>query len=81
MEKGDQGFDYLLELEADKVPKLYPYIRIEKDSVKARLIEIVGLRGDESALPIVREVIESDDADVVSSANLAMRRIQGRSGS
>ena len=80
LEKGDQEFHYLLELEADEVPKLYPYIRIEKDSVKARLIEIVGLRGDESALPIVREMIESDNADVVSSANLAMRRIQGRSG-
>lgn len=78
LEKGNQGFDYLLELGPDEVSKLYPYIRAEKDSMKARLLEIVGLRGDESALSIVQEMVASNNADVVSAANLALRRIQGR---
>lgn len=77
---GDQGFHYLLELEPEEVPKLYSYLRSEKDSIKARLLEVVGLRGGESALPIVQEMIGSQNADVVSAANLALRRIQGRGG-
>ncbi len=81
LKKGNQGFDYLLELGPEELSQLYPYIRTERDSVKTRLLEIVGLRGDESALSIVQEMVASGNADVVSAANLALRRIQGRTES
>ena len=75
--RGDQGFNYLLELEPGEIHKLHPYVRSAKDSVKERLLEIVGLRGDRSSLPIVQEMISSKNTDVISAANLALRRIQG----
>jgi len=75
---GDQGTSYLLELESSEVPKLYPYLRSEKDSVKVRILNVVGLRGDGTALPVVEEFMGHKNADVVSAANLAVRRLRGR---
>ena len=78
MDKGDQARYYLLELKPGEVPKLYPYIESEKDSTKAQLLEVVGLRGDRSALTFIEPMRQSENPDVVSAANLADRRIQGR---
>ena len=75
---GDQGFDYLLELKTQEMRLLEPFIRSEKGPIQARLLDIVGLRGDASALPLVEEMTEHKRAEVVSAANLALRRIRGR---
>ena len=75
---GDQGFDYLLELEPQEIHQLEPFVRTEKSPVRARLLHIVGLRGDASALPLVEEMTEHKQAEVVSAANLAIRRIRSR---
>ncbi len=75
---GDQGLNYLLELEPPEVSKLYPYLRSEKDAVKVRLLNVIGLRGERTALPVVEEFMGHKNADVVSAANLAVRRLRGR---
>ncbi|RPJ56942.1 MAG: HEAT repeat domain-containing protein [Acidobacteria bacterium] len=75
---GDQGSSYLLELESSEVPKLFSYLRSEKDSVKIRILNVIGLRGDKTALSVVEEFMGYKNADVVSAANLAVRRLRGR---
>ncbi|HXK60037.1 MAG TPA: HEAT repeat domain-containing protein [Acidobacteriota bacterium] len=75
---GDQGLNYLLELEEQEIQKLYPYLESEKDSVKARLLEVIGLRGDQTALPVAERYMNHKNADVVSAANLAVRRLRAR---
>ncbi|MBI4446830.1 MAG: HEAT repeat domain-containing protein [Acidobacteria bacterium] len=77
---GSQAFDYLLELSPAEVNKLYPFLRSEKNSVQARVLDVIGLRGDASVLPVVQQWTQSESAEVVSAANLAIRRIQGRQG-
>ncbi len=75
---GDQGSNYLLELESSEVPKLYSYLKSEKDPVKIRILNVIGLRGDRTALPVVEEFMGHKNADVVSAVNLAVRRLRGR---
>ena len=78
LDKGKQAYYYLLELQPEEVPKLYPYIRSEEDSAKVRLLEVVGIRGDASALSLIEQMTQSESVEVASAANLAVRRIQGR---
>ena len=74
----DQAYFYLLELEPAEVAKLYPYLSSKKSSVQTRLLDVIGMRGDMSALSIVQPMVESKDENVVSAANLAIRRLRGR---
>jgi HEAT repeat protein len=75
---GDQGLDYLLELTPSEVPRLYPYLGTEKDSVKARILDTVGRRGDREAIEVVQPQMQHKNADVASAANLALRRLRAR---
>ena len=75
---GDQGLEYLLELEASEMPKLYPYLDSEKNGVKVRILTAIGQRGDRSAVPVVERFMKSENGDVASAANLALRRLRGR---
>ncbi|MDA2933384.1 HEAT repeat domain-containing protein [Acidobacteria bacterium AH-259-D05] len=77
----DQAFYYLLELDSSEVEKLYPYLRTADHSARVRLLEIVGLRGNPSAVPIIREMAKSPNSELSSAANLALRRIEGRNAS
>ena len=74
----DQAYFYLLEFEPAEVAKLYPYLSNEKASTQTRLLDVIGMRGDMSALSIVQPMVESKDENVVSAANLAIRRLRGR---
>jgi HEAT repeat protein len=77
----DQAYYYLLKMGEGDVPKLYPYLKKSDHSIRVRLLEIVGLRGDPSAVPIILEIAESPNPELASAANLALRRIEGRSAS
>jgi len=74
----DQAFYYLLELDAEEVKALYSYVQTEKKAVKIRLLDVIGMRGDSSAGPLVQEMGSSEDADIASAANLALRRLRAR---
>lgn len=74
----DQAYFYLLELSPQEVQTLYPELKTASGATKARLLDVIGLRADSSALPVVQEMMQSEDAKVVSAANLAMRRLRAR---
>jgi len=74
----DQAYYYLLELEPEEVTALYPYVQTEKKAVRVKLLDVIGLRGDASAKPLVEEMSSSEDADIASAANLALRRLRAR---
>jgi HEAT repeat protein len=77
----DQGYQYLLEMSPDEVPKLYPYLESERNTrVRRRLIDVIGLRGDRSALEVIQQIAKnpSNDSEIVGAANMAIRRLQSR---
>ena len=76
----DQAFYYLLELEPEEVPKLHPLLPIHtrEPAIQVRLLNVIGQRGDASSLEVVEPLTRSGNADVISSANVALRRLQGR---
>ncbi len=74
----DQALHYLLELKPEQVSQLYPYLEQEREPLKVRLLEVIGQRGDESAIPVVTPLASSQNPAVVSAANQALRRLNGR---
>jgi HEAT repeat protein len=76
----DQVYFYLLELEPDEVPKLHPLLPLHTrdPAVQVRLLDVIGQRGDASSLEVVEPLTRSENSDVISSANVALRRLQGR---
>ena len=76
----DQAYFYLLELAPEEVPKLHPLLPIHtrEPAIQVRLLNVIGQRGDASSLEVVEPLTRSDNADVISSANVALRRLQGR---
>ncbi len=76
--KKKQVHDYLMEMEGSDVAKLYPFLETEKDDIRIQLLDIIGLRGDVSALPPVEKVSQDETGDVAAAANHAIRRLRGR---
>ncbi len=76
--KKDQVYYYLLELPSSKINLLHPYVQTEGTNTKIRLLDVMGLVGDASGIPIVQEMTQDEKAEVVSAANLALRRLRSR---
>ena len=76
----DQAYFYLLELETSEVPKLHPLLRRHgrERAMQIRLLDMIGQRGDVSSLKVVEPLTRSQDTEIASSANLALRRLRGR---
>ena len=76
----DQVYFYLLELEPEEVPKLHPHLLLhtKEPGIQVRLLDVIGQRGDASSLEVVEPLTRGKNADVISSANVALRRLQGR---
>ena len=74
----DQAYAYLMEFDAADVSRLYPYLRSEPDEITITLLEVVGMRGDRSAIAIAEDIIRTGNADVRAAANLAILRLRGR---
>ena len=76
----DQVYFYLLELEPEEVPKLHPHLLLnaKEPGIQVRLLDVIGQRGDTSSLAVVEPLTRSENSDVISSANVALRRLQGR---
>jgi len=77
----DQAYHYLLELNASEIRGLYPYLHSVEHPIRLRLLDIIGLRGDSSAVPVIEDLMKSTNPELLSAANLAMRRIQSREAS
>lgn len=76
--ESSQIFYYLMELSPEQIKKIHPYAESSKPSIQVRLLDVMGLRGDASALPIAEALSSSANSDVASAANLAIRRLRGR---
>jgi HEAT repeat protein len=76
----DQAYFYLLEMEPQEVPKLHPLLPLHtrQPDVQIRLLDVIGQRGNASSLQVVEPLTRSENADVISSANVALRRLRGR---
>lgn len=76
----DQVYFYMLELEPEEVPKLHPLLPLHtrEPAIQVRLLDVIGQRGDASSLEVVEPLTRSENSDVISSANVALRRLQGR---
>ena len=76
----DQVYFYLLEMEPEEVPKLHPHLLLhtKEPGIQVRLLDVIGQRGDASSLEVVEPLTRSENSDVISSANVALRRLQGR---
>ncbi|HUV14062.1 MAG TPA: HEAT repeat domain-containing protein [Acidobacteriota bacterium] len=73
-----QAFYYLLEFDAEQTKLIYIYVQTEPAKQKVAILNVLGLRGDSSALPVAEEMTNDKDANVASAANLAIRRLHGR---
>ena len=74
----DQAYGYLMEFAPQEMPGLYSYVRNESDELRIRLLEVIGMRGDPSAIDIAEEMIQVGSQEVRAAANLAVLRIRGR---
>ena len=77
----EQAYHYLLELKASEIRGLYPYLNSVEHPIRLRLLDVIGLRGDSSAVPVIEDLMKSTNPELLSAANLAMRRIQSREAS
>ena len=77
----DQAYHYLLEFNANEIRELYPYLLTVEHPIRLRLLDIIGLRGDSSAVPVIEDLMQSTNPELASAANLAMRRLQSREAS
>ncbi len=73
-----QAYYYLLECDAEQVKQIYIYVHTEPAKQKVAILNVLGLRGDLSALPVAEELSNDKDTNVASAANLAIRRLHGR---
>ncbi len=69
---------YLLGFEADEVVALHPYLQSEPSATMVVLLDVIGLRGDATALGEVEIWMNSEDAEVAAAANRAVRRLRAR---
>jgi HEAT repeat protein len=73
-----QAYYYLLEFDYEQTKLIYIYVQTEPAKQKVAILNVLGLRGDSSALPVAEEMTNDKDANVASAANLAIRRLHGR---
>jgi HEAT repeat protein len=69
---------YLLELTPDDMPELYAQAKNRDANVREALAEILGLRGDERAIPVLQELAKDQRGQIAAFATQAIRRINAR---
>ena len=68
----------LLELKADELPELYAEVKNNNVNVREGLAEVLGLIGDERALPVLQTLSKDRRGQIASLANQATRNINAR---
>jgi HEAT repeat protein len=71
---------YLLELKTEELPGLYAETRNTEADVREALAEILGLIGDERAIPVLQELAKDRRGQISALATQAIRRITARKG-
>jgi HEAT repeat protein len=69
---------FLLELKSDELPELYAEVKNNDVNVREGVAEILGLIGDERALPVLQNLSKDRRGQIASLANQATRNINAR---
>jgi HEAT repeat protein len=72
--------EYLLELTHDQVPDLFPFATHKDVNVREALAEILGLVGDDRAVPVLQDLSRDKSGEVADLAAQALHRIGARKG-
>src|SRR5260221_107496 len=71
-----QGQEYLIELGPSIAPTVAPRIQEPNPDVREALIDVLGVIGNESTLPLLQAATTDADASVVAAAKRATARLQ-----
>ena len=74
----EEAHMFLLELKADELPELYAEVKNNNVNVREGLAEVLGLIGDERALPVLQSLTRDGRGQIASLANQATRNINSR---
>jgi HEAT repeat protein len=69
---------YLLELKPGDMTEFYAQAKNRDANVREALAEILGLRGDERAIPVLQELAKDQRGQIAAFAAQAIRRINAR---
>lgn len=69
---------FLLELKSDDLPELYAEVKHNDVSVLENLAEIMGVVGDERALPVLQTLSKDRRGQIAAFANQATRTVNAR---
>jgi HEAT repeat protein len=75
-----QGQEYLVELGAAMTPTILPRLQEPGPDLRAALIDVLGVIGDESTVPALQAATKDGDASVAAAAKRALARIQKAGG-
>ena len=75
----DQAEVYLIELGSYAVPLLVKYLGSNNSKICQRVCRVLGLIGDKASIESLNSLLRDGNADVVSEAALAIRRINAKS--
>ncbi len=77
----NEASQYLVELRQDELPDLYAQLRNQDVDVRESLAEVLGLVGDNRAIPYLQELSRDTRGQIAGLANQAQRRIMARNPS
>jgi HEAT repeat protein len=77
----EEARQYLLELNRDDLPDLFPMATHADANVREAVAEILGLIGDRRAEPVLRGLTRDANAHVAELAAQALHRVNAREGS
>lgn len=70
-----QGQEYVIELGPSMTPTVVPRIQEPDPDVREALIDVLGVIGNESTLPVLQAATKDGDASVAAAAKRAVARI------
>lgn len=73
-----QGQEYLIELGTPVTPTLLPRLQDPDADMREAMADVLGVVGDESAVPALEAASKDRDASVVSAAKRAIARLRAR---
>ena len=75
----DQAEVYLIELGSYAAPLVVKYLANNDSRIRQRICRVLGLIGDKASIESLNSLLHDGNADVVSEAALAIRRINAKS--
>lgn len=77
---GARGRKYLIEMGAEILGELYPYLNDPDEDVRAELCDIVATVGDAQSIPVLQPLISDPSRKVSDRANRAVERLKRAGG-